>query len=70
MPGGETKLVVIPQLFEESLSLTRHYPLPGKISTLPKGHVAGVADDYVVGDFDLEQLARPDQIARHLDIGV
>jgi len=41
-----------------------------KIAKTAKRCVFVLADNDVVGDFDLEQLARPDEIARDQNIGI
>lgn len=47
-------------------------PVPGsmEVAERPERRVIGISNDDVIEDFDLEQLPRPDEVARDLDVGI
>jgi hypothetical protein len=57
------KKEAIHSILEQSPLDARHYPGLQKITKTAKTAVAGIANDDVVEDFDLEKLAGADEVA-------
>src|SRR5205809_5602397 len=69
MPSCKDKKKAIPSVFEGIASTTRHNQLHGTITKLAQRTMIRVAHNDVIQHFDLEKLARADEVAGHFDVG-
>src|SRR5947209_1712229 len=50
--------------------VTRHYRGLQKITQCPQRTMIWIADDHMIEHFDLQELARPDEVASYFDVGL
>jgi len=66
--NAESKKREIPQVFDGISPTTRHYPLHGEIAKRSERGIIWSTKDDVIEDFNLEQLARANEIACDFDV--